>query len=486
MQGEKDFKPRLFYGINMLDFIGAGHFLVRLDEAISFEWVRERTRQYYSHTGRPSVDPVVLVKMLLVGYIYDIRSERRLVEEVSLNMAYRWYVGYDLDEAVPDHSIFSKARARFGKDLFCEIFAAILSECAQAGLVSGEALYIDSTLVKADASLDSLMEVSLSPEDYWGALDQDSEQKGESPSGGGGARSEQGAPFAGEVDEARMGKRVRRGNAAHRRKRSTTDPDATLYQQPGVPLMLAYKVHLAADSSGVITAVAASPSSDHDSSKIPDLLEKHEEALGLPGCVAADSHYGTGEALTYMQDKGIKTAVPPFGDRKRKTIPREAFRYDQEKDAYLCPEGNVLKRHCIDREKNRVRYRAREEDCADCPIRAACIANRRAKARTVTRSLSDVFDKAREFKGSSEGRAIYAKRKTLIEGLFGQAKTFHGLSRAKMRGLEKVKFQALMTASALNLKKLVLERSHSMTRRFSATDYFFDTLVKHSLLSAKR
>ena len=118
MQGEKDFKPRLFYGINMLDFIGAGHFLVRLDEAISFEWVRERTRQYYSHTGRPSVDPVVLVKMLLVGYIYDIRSERRLVEEVSLNMAYRWYVGYDLDEAVTDHSIFSKARARFGRDLF--------------------------------------------------------------------------------------------------------------------------------------------------------------------------------------------------------------------------------------------------------------------------------------------------------------------------------------------------------------------------------
>lgn len=478
MQGEKGFKPRLFYGVNLRDFIGPDHFLVKLDKVISFEWVRERTREYYSHTGRPSVDPVVLVKMLIVGYIYDIRSERRLVEEISLNMAYRWYVGYDLDEQVPDHSIFSKAWARFGKELFCEIFSRILAECAKAGLVTGDALYIDSTLVKADAALSSLVEVSLSPDDYWQELEK-SEHKPNPPSPGSGKRHEEGTPFAGEVDTAKMGKRVRRSDAAHRRKKSTTDPDATLYQQPGVLPMLAYKVHMAADYSGIITAVAASPSSDHDSSRLPELLEKHEEAFGLPGYIAADSAYGTGEALTYMQEKGIKTAVPPFGDRKSKTIPKEAFRYDEEKDVYLCPDGNVLRKKSTDKEKNRVRYRAKEQDCAECPIRAMCIANKRAKARTVTRPLTDAFDRARKFKDSSEGRVIYARRKTLIEGLFGQAKTFHGLSRVKMRGLEKVQIQALMTASALNLKKLVLGTRENKPRRFLLVLFLLDKSINH-------
>ena len=122
MQGKKEFKQRIYYDFNLQSIVPDSHLLKRIDKIISFDFVRDKTKTCYSHTGKPSIDPLVLVKMLLIGYLFDIRSERKLVEEINLNLAYRWYIGYDLDEAIPDHSIFSKARARFGKKLFCEIF----------------------------------------------------------------------------------------------------------------------------------------------------------------------------------------------------------------------------------------------------------------------------------------------------------------------------------------------------------------------------
>ena len=170
MQGKKEFKQRIYYNINLDSLVPEDHLLKRLDNLVSFDFVRDITKKYYSHTGKPSIDPVVLVKMLLVGYLFDIRSERKLVEDISLNLAYRWYIGYDLDEEIPNHSIFSKARVRFGKKLFVEIFEKIVLRCIQLGLISDSDMLIDSTVVKADASTDSLVDINLSPEDYWKKL----------------------------------------------------------------------------------------------------------------------------------------------------------------------------------------------------------------------------------------------------------------------------------------------------------------------------
>ena len=136
MQGKKEFNKRIYYNINLDSLVPDNHFLKRLQKFISFDFVRDITRSYYSHTGKPSIDPVVLVKMLLVGYLFDIRSERKLIEEITLNLAYRWYIGYDLDEEISNHSIFSKARVRFGKKLFVGIFEKILLRCIELGLVS--------------------------------------------------------------------------------------------------------------------------------------------------------------------------------------------------------------------------------------------------------------------------------------------------------------------------------------------------------------
>lgn len=246
MQGKKSFDSKIYYNINLDRMVPEDHLLKKLDKLVSFDFVRGITKSYYSHTGKPSIDPAVLVKMLLIGYLFDIRSERRLVEGISLNLAYRWYIGYDLDEDIPNHSIFSKARARFGKKLFLEIFEKILVKCVELGLVSKEGMLIDSTIVKADASSNTLVDVNLSPEEYWKRLDQSKKPE----------KKQVGRCFTGKVDKNKMGKRRRNINRTSLRKKSTTDPDATLFYRPGMGGHLSYKAHLATDTNGLITAIS--------------------------------------------------------------------------------------------------------------------------------------------------------------------------------------------------------------------------------------
>jgi IS5 family transposase len=400
---------------------------------------------------------VALVKMMLIGYLYGIPSERRLAEEVRLNIAYRWFAGYNLDEETPDHSVFSKARARFGRDLFLLVFKDVLSRCIGAGLVKGDAILVDCTLIDADASMKSLVEVELSPEEYWRKLDEEEKTKsnrGRKPGGGG---RELGKHFKGEkADPEKMGKRTTKKSASYLNRKSATDPDATVYYQPARGASLAYKVHVAADTSGIITAVAATPSAVHETSNLPELLERHQESLPLPPAIAADSKYGSDESLTFLQnEKGMKTAIPLPGDfKKGKRFPRERFTYDEDKDCYTCPADKTLERKSKDTKKKIVIYRGKQEDCLSCSLSSKCL-GKTASARHLARPYADVRTRAEEFRKSEEGRGIFAARMTVIEGLFGEAKRCHGLRRAKQRGVEKVEIQALLTATALNIKRLL-------------------------------
>ncbi len=294
MQGKKEFKQRIYYNINLDSLVPEDHFLKRLEKLLSFDFVRDITKSYYSHTGKSSIDPVVLVKMLLIGYLFDIRSERKLIEEISLNLAYRWCIGYDLDEEVPNHSIFSKARARFGKKIFKEIFTEILEIAISYGIVSKEDILIDSSIVKADASSGSIIEINLSPEEYWRKLDES--EKAKSPAGRkpkSDTPVNTGSHFKGEPDKDKMGKRRRRTNSSYLKKRSTTDPDATLFYRPGAGSCLSYKAHMSTDTNGIITAVSASPSSLHDTGAVPRLIESHEKIMGTPSWITADTKYGS-------------------------------------------------------------------------------------------------------------------------------------------------------------------------------------------------
>ncbi len=482
MQGKKNFEPRLFYQISLADFVPQDHLLRKLEKVLDLDWIRKATREYYSHTGKPSVDPVVLVKMLLIGYLYDIRSERRLAEEMSLNLAYRWYIGYDLDEEVPDHSIFSKARKRFGKKLFLEVFEHILKQCLKAGLVGEDSLFVDSTLVKANASMSSLVEVKLSPEIYWRKLESSEEVKGPRGRPPKGKVSRQvGSHFTGKTDLKKMGRRRRDRKASYLKKRSTTDPDATVHYRPGIGASLSYKAHLATDAGGVITAIAVSSSAVHDTNMLPELLARHKRQIGNPHLVVGDSHYGSFEALSYLQDQGIKTAIPPIGPRNRPHhYPKTLFRYDKEQDLFICPRGKKLRRRCKSYPTNQVIYRAKKEECNICPDRKKRIDSTRTVARQVTRYDGDQIEKAQAFYDSALGKELMQKRKTAIEGVFAQAKSFHGLRRAKFRGKEKMEIQLLLTAAVINLKKL-LARARASSLETTNTFKNVYNFVLHNL-----
>lgn len=444
MQGKKEFSQRIYYNINLDCLVPEDHFLKKLERLVSFDFVRDITKSYYSNTGKPSIDPVVLVKMLLVGYLFDIRSERKLVDEISLNLAHRWYIGYDLDEEIPNHSIFSKARIRLGKKLFLEIFEKILVRCMELGLVSKEGMLIDSTIVKADASDGSMVEIGLSPGQYWKRLERKDKPK----------KKLSGARYTGEVDKNKMGKRRRDINRLSLRKKSTTDPDATIVYKPGMGSHLSYKAHIATDTNGIITAVSASPSVSHDIGTVPILVESHERILGTPSWIAADTKYGCQECLKYLQDRGIKTAIrPETKTSKPGYFSKNKFKYDSSRDCYICPNGKLLKRRCKNYPQNRINYNSNKKDCNLCPLKGNCISG--GSFRTVSHYDSPCYEKARSWYDSGYGRVMQKLRHTVIEGVFGQAKTYHGIAKARFRGLKKVEMQFLMTATALNLKKMV-------------------------------
>ena len=444
MQGKKEFNQRIYYNINLDSLVPDDHFLKRLESLITFDFVRDITKRYYSHTGKPSIDPTVLIKMLLIGYLFDIRSERKLVEDISLNLAYRWYIGYDLDEEVPNHSVFSKARVRFGKKLFVDIFEKILVRCMELGLVSKEGMLVDSTIVRANASDGSMVEIGLSPGQYWKKLEGKDRPK----------KKLSGARYTGEVDKDKMGKRRRDLNRLSLRKKSTTDPDATITRKPGMGSHLSYKAHIATDTNGIITAVSASPSVSHDIGAVPILVQSHEKILGTPAWIAADTKYGSEECLKYLQDKNIKTAIrPETKTSKPGHFSKSKFKYDNSTDCYICPNGKVLKRKSKNYPQNRINYISSKLDCNLCPIRDKCISA--GSFRTVSHYDSPCYFKARSWYDSEHGQVMQKLRHTVIEGVFGQAKTYHGMAKAKFRGLKKVEMQFLLTATALNLKKMV-------------------------------
>jgi transposase len=457
LQGKKEFKQRIYYDFSLESSIPQDHLLKRIDRLVSFEFVRDRTKGYYSNTGKPSIDPIVLVKMLLIGYLFDIRSERKLVEEISLNLAYRWYIGYDLDEAIPDHSIFSKARARFGKKLFLQIFEEILKIAVSFNLVCKDTMLIDSTIVKANASIDSIAEVNLSPDEYWRELDENEKRQSKRGAKPKETISQQvGTHFNGNPDKRKMGKRRRARNAGYLKKRSTTDPDATMFYRPGQGGCLSYKANITTEKNGFITAISTSPSSLHDTCAVPDLVEMHEKILGIPSWIAADTKYGSEECLAHLQDKGIKTVIlPEVKNNRPGYFAKDKFSYDAQNDRYICPNKKILKRKTKSYTLNRITYCAKKQDCFLCNLRSLCIKPGIDNPRKVTHYDSNYYSKAREWYYSCHGKCLQKLRRVVIEGVIGNAKSYHGMGKAKLRGREKVQIQFLLTASALNLKKMV-------------------------------
>ena len=470
MMGRRQFAAKFYYQLSLDQLVPQDHLLRHIAAAVDFSFVRSLCRPFYSHTGQPSVDPVVLFKMLLVGYLYGITSERRLAREVGLHLAYRWFLGYDLDEATPDHSVLSKARARLGPEVFEEFFRRSIDLCRQAGLLTEGPVYVDSTLIQAAASMDSLVERDesakppLSIHEYVQRLYADN-----------GPPPQEGVPPSSPSSESRNGvppryRKPRQDDHSRRPNKevvSRTGPEATLVDRPEFGRHLAYKAHLVVAGQGgqVITTAVATTGAAADEHLLAEVLWQHRRLsrLAVPE-VVADAKYGTTANYLYLDQAGIPAFIPTtrFGHQHTGIWGREHFRWLPEEDAFLCPADQRLRRYSNMKPTRRVRYQAPKGSCAACPYRSQCAPS--GSARSLHRSWAlELVDAAQERMASPLGKQRMVERKTYVEGTFGLAKELHGLRRTRFRGRWRVQIQLWMTAATMNIKKAV--RTTSPTPR---------------------
>jgi transposase len=468
--------------------VPADHFYRHLERALDLAFVRELVRDTYAAGGRPSIDPVVFFKLQLILFFEGIRSERQLIETASLNLAHRWYLGYALDEELPDHSSLTRIRTRLGVDVFQRFFERVVELCQEAGLVWGKELLADATKVCANAAVDSLVPRWYQrAEGHAGVLF----ASGPEPLQAAAATSQAGPapgvrdapveppvplPFAGTTAER---ERLATSNRAtwklleqrrldpersptggYRRTAgrlvSLTDPDATpMRAHNGDRLRLGYHDHYLVDGgkARIILGVLVTPADVMENTPLPDLLWRARFRWHLhPRRVVGDTTYGTLDNIRLVEDAGVRAYFPlPDWDRTPYYGPSR-FAYDAGRDEYRCPQGQPLRRYTAKYEAEATVYRADPATCNACPLRAACTDSERG--RTLQRSFwAEYLERVRGYHQTAAFRRAMRKRSAWVEPLFGEAKEWHGLRRFRLRGLEKVNMEGLWVATGQNLKR---------------------------------
>ena len=436
MMGQQSRTESLFYYFRLEEQIPADHLLRMIDDHVDFSFVREQVKDFYSPTGRPSIDPEVLLRLLLVGYLYGITSERRLMDEVRMHLAYRWFTRLGFDQEIPDHSTFSKNRhGRFRQSgVFRKVFEEIVRRCLAAGFVEGRNMAVDGTLVGANASPQSrvprerLIEVaklSRTVQEYLTELERQN-------------------PVADSE-----------GSSKPQEKVSTTDPDATWAVKSGPATLGYYDNYLVDTTSRVILSVDATPALFSQETMAARRMIEHVRRLGIrPQNPAADKAYGSGEFLAWLLERDIQPHIPVI-DRQHQTrghFTRDAFRYEPTENAYYCPEGKPLHYRGQRRSSTGNLYRSTEAQCRGCPQKKLCTAGPYRRlfvhwhepARQLARALSETPDYKRSRKARYKVEALFAELKQQIK-----------LRRVRLRRLWNVGEQFYLAATAQNLKRLV-------------------------------
>jgi radical SAM protein with 4Fe4S-binding SPASM domain len=444
MMGERTvMQEALFVGFSIERHVPADHLLRKIDRFVDLSGVRSHLAAYYSDVGRPSIDPELMIRMLLVGYCYGVRSERRLCEEVHLNLAYRWFCRLSLDADVPDHSTFSKNRhGRFrDSDLLRKVFETVVGRCLAEGLVGGEGFAVDASMIVADAHRQRGVAGT-------GDLDPASNR----------AVSE----YLAVLDDAAFG----RATPVEPKFVSPTDPAARWTAAKGGPAVYAYADNYLIDlKNAVIMDVEATTAvRQAEVTAAKTMIDRTAQQLGVtPGRLAADTGYGSAEMLAWLVDeRQIEPHIPVFDKSERKdgTFSRHDFVFDPEADVYTCPAGQQLRKYRRAFTKprlgvmkdNTVRYRASKRDCDACPLKPRCCP--KEPARKVMRSIHEAArDKARAI-AKTEAYVVSRRERKKVEMLFAHLKRILRLDRLRLRGPSGARDEFLLAATAQNLRKL--------------------------------
>lgn len=437
MMGQHEGQGELFsYQVNLERRVRADHPLRAIRAAIDFTFVRQEVAQFYGRNGNESVDPVVIMKLMFVLFFDNVRSERELMRMLPERLDYLWFLGFGLDEQIPDHSVLSKARARWGQAVFESLFVRTVQQCVAAGLVDGAKLHVDGSLVNAQASRDSV--VKGSPE-LIAALKQ--------------AYAVQVGKLDGHIGNAHY-------QPSNARLCSTTDPDAPCVRHPASGSRPRYKHHRAVDDRcGVVTAVLTTPADIAEATQTTSLVQQHEEHTGQTAeVVVGDRGYGTAANYRALQQRGIVTHIAPINQRvANELFAPERFRYDSAEDLYHCPAGRTLSRRRFDVLRQVWTYTASARLCAQCPLRSQC--TRGSHGRSLHRHLDhDLIERAKQQGLSSQARSSRARRQHLAEVSFAHAANHHGFKRSRWRRLWRQQIQDWLIAACQNLKLLLRHR----------------------------
>src|SRR6267154_1521576 len=434
MMGQHDRSEALFYYFRLEDQVPETHLLRLIDKHISFEFVRQQLKDSYSETGRPSVDPELLLRILLIGYLYGITSERKLVEELQMHLAWRWFTGLSFDQEIPHHSTFSKNRhGRFlESNLFQHLFEQIVDRCMEAGFVESEHLSVDGSFIPANASrssripreqLTEVAHVKHTVRKYLADLEQ------ENP-----------------VEEP-----------VHQQEQvSTTDPDSTYSTKGDRPAELGYfNNYLIDNKSCVIVGVQATAARlSQESAAAREMITRSAERRGrFPQSVAADTTYGNGELLAWFEERNIT----PYIRVKESPAPKtnlygiEKFTYVAETNSYQCPEGKRLTYVGINAINRTHVYVATRKRCRDCPHNAQCT---RGRYRQIAIHVHEAARQRARERTTVPAFAAAQRQRRKVEALFAELKNQIGLRRVRLRRIKHVREQFFLAATAQNLKRL--------------------------------
>lgn len=426
------------------ELVPKDHLLRKIDKAIDFEFIREKVKGLYcADNGRPAVDPVVLFKILFVGYLYGVRSERQLIRELEVNVAYRWFAGYTLREAVPHSSTISQnRRRRFNESaVYQEIFDEIVLQAARRGMVDGKVLYTDSTHMKANANKNKFIETTAKASTlrYLDELEKAVEED----------RSEHGKKPLKAKEETLPEKTI---------KKSTTDPDSGYMVREGKPKGFFYLDHRTVDGAhGIITDSHTTAGNLHDSVPYLERLDRQRERFGFEvEAVGLDAGYYTAHICKGLLERDIYGTIGYRRPNKGSGLhSKRKFIYDREGDAYTCPMGQCIP-YCTTNREGYREYHSESAICAACPQLERCTRSAN-HVKVLTRHVwQDHKEEVDANRLTERGKRIYARRKETVERSFADAKELHGHRYARRRGLSKVREQNLLCAACQNMKKIAL------------------------------
>ncbi len=453
MMGRREERQgQFFYAFDLAKVVPPDHLVRQIDNALDLSRVHKELAPYYSHTGRPSIDPVLMIRMLIVGYVFAIRSERRLCSEVQVNLAYRWFCKLGIEDKLPDHSVFCRARhERFREsDALRRVFEGVVAMCIAAGLVGGEAFSIDASLIQADVdktkrapgdqpiAWPKAEEASRAVREYLAALDS-ARSDGESDGGDGDGSSSGGR-------ESKPPKQV-----------SLTDPQAAWVAKKGMYPFFAYDANYLIDNKvGIIVDAEGTRANRIEEIAITQtMVDRVAQRFDLrPHRLAADTAYGAVRLLKWLEDRKITPHVPVWDKSARPdgTFSRADFTFNQERNVYVCPGGAELTSTGNIDQGHILYYKASKNDCSICSLKAKCTTS---VARKVTRDVNeDVRDRVRALANTEAFRQSRRERKK-VEMRFAHMKRILRLDRLRLRGLSGVRDEVLLTGTAQNLTRLV-------------------------------